>query len=134
MAIRIKQAALPCTLRRKRSTQAAPTVAPDAATRSAIAPPLVPLLDLLADLIARDLVRERSGDEGLEREVSEAHTVIAAQDDSTVVGEYGKGCSVSHFPSKIPSRVPPKSHSHSPVNDLVRTEEKCHACDRSGDS
>ena len=113
MTIRIKQAALPRTLRRKRSTQAAPTVAPHAATRSTIAPPLVPLLDLLADLIARDLMRESNGaDGGLVgvREVSAAHTVIAAQDDSSVVGEYGKRCSVSHFPRKVPSRVPPKSH------------------------
>lgn len=133
MNIRIKKSTLPRTPQCKRSTQSAPNATPHTVTPSTVAPQLVPLLDLLADLIAKDLVRARSGDEGLEREVS-APAVTATQGDSTVVGKYGKRRSVSHFPSKVPPRVPPKSHSHSPVNDLVKTKEKSHACDRSGDS
>lgn len=110
MNIRIKQAARSRTPGRKRSTQSAPNATSHAATPSTVAPQLVPLLDLLADLIARDLVRERSGDEGLEREISEAHALTATQGDSTMVEKSGKCRSLSQVPSKLPSKVPPKSH------------------------
>lgn len=111
MTTRIKTFSLPHRPRRRRSTQSAPKAAPHSATSSTIVPQLVPLLDLLADLIANDLVRERNGaDGGLGREVSEAHAVTATHDDSTVVQKHGKRRSVSQFPSKVPPRVPPKSH------------------------
>lgn len=110
MTIRIKQAALPRTTRR-RPTQAAPSIAPRAAALSTVVPQLVPLLDLLADLIARELLVERSGaDGGLDRKVSETPVMVMAKGDSTVIEKHGKLRSVSQFPSKIPSRVPPKSH------------------------
>jgi hypothetical protein len=106
MTVRIKQSPHPPTLCRQSTTSANAT--PHAAT---IVPQLVPLLDLLADLIARELLRERSGaDIGLEHKVSETHVMDMAKGASTVVEKHGKLRSVSQFPSKVPPRVPPKSH------------------------
>lgn len=110
MPTRIKQSVLPHTQRR-RATLSAPNAVPHAGTPSTIVPQLVPLLDLIADLIVREIWKQRSGaNTCLEREVSEAHAVAAAQGASTVVEKHEKLRSVSQFPSKVPLRVPPKSH------------------------
>ena len=111
MTIPIKKFSLPRTSRRRRSTKSAPNAATHPATPSTAVPQLVPLLDLVADLIARELWKQRNGSNAcLEQEVSETHVVAEAQGSPTVVEKYGKRRSVSQFPIKVLSRVPPKSH------------------------
>jgi hypothetical protein len=133
MTIRIKHSPhLPIQCRHSTSPANAAT---HAATPSTIVPQLVPLLDLLADLIAKDRVGERSeSDARLEGMISEPNAMAGAPDDSALAETHGKHRSVSHFPSNVPPGMPPNSHSHSPVNELVTIKEKSHACDRSGDS
>lgn len=94
---------------------------------------LVPEIDRLVALIAQASGSAVDQNGGLEGQTS-ARNPWRAVDDSAPSETHGKVRSVSHFPSPVPPEVPANSHSHSPENDLVTPKEKCHACDRSGDS
>ncbi len=126
MTTRVKTFSLPRRPRRRRSTQAAPTVAPHSATSSTVAPQLLPLLDLLADLIAREVWRQRSGSHAcLDREITEADAVSSDQGASTVVIEQpGNSAPFPSFPAKSHPECHQNPNNHPPADEPVRTKEK----------